>query len=70
MVESFTLGLTGFDVKVARLRACIPQWRLAQELGLRPGVLSEIENGRRSLSPAQLSGIMEVIASMEAARGW
>ncbi len=54
--------MEGFDVKIGRLRERLPQWRLAQALGISPTDLCAIENGRKSLTKDMAERIMLVIA--------
>ena len=41
------------DLMVHRLRAGLRQYRVAQEAGIPPSLLSELETGRRPLTPRQ-----------------
>ena len=40
----------GLELKIARIRARVRQYELARMVGMHPGVLSEIESGRRPIS--------------------
>ena len=41
----------GMEVKIARLRVGLKQYELAAEIGINATALSEMESGRRTISP-------------------
>jgi len=43
--------MNGLDILVARRKLGLNQWQLASFLGIHPARLSEIERGRRALTP-------------------
>jgi len=53
----------GLELKIARLRAGLKQYQLASEVGIASTQLSEIETGRREVSPEVLERILGVIKS-------
>ncbi len=53
--------VNGLDIKIARLKAGFRQYDLAARLGIPPSRLSEIESGRRELSPNLLKRLFEVL---------
>ena len=55
-------GMTGLDLKVARVRSGLRQYDVALKVGIAPNRLSEIENGRRQVSTALFQRILEVIS--------
>lgn len=42
--------MTGRSLKLLRISKNIPQWRLAQKIGITPAYLSAMENGRVEMS--------------------
>lgn len=50
MVTELSL-VTGLDVVVARRRAGLKQYELAQCLGISPTILCDLEHDRRELTP-------------------
>jgi transcriptional regulator with XRE-family HTH domain len=42
--------MTGRSLKLLRISKDIPQWRLAQKVGITPAYLSAMENGRVEMS--------------------
>lgn len=55
--------LTPLDLKIARIKAGLKQYELAARVGIGPTKLSEIETGRREVSPELLERILGVIKS-------
>ena len=55
--------MEGIELKVARIRAGISQWRLAQEAGLHPCRLSEMETGRRPVSKAVVDALEKLLVA-------
>lgn len=51
----------GLELKIARIRAGVRQYELAGRIGMRPGTLSEIECGRRPISPEQTQYLRKVL---------
>jgi transcriptional regulator with XRE-family HTH domain len=49
--------MDGLDVKLARIRYRIPQYRAAAALGIPAPTLSKIENGQRRVAPERLVAI-------------
>ena len=62
MPTTDTSGMTGLDLKVARVRSGLRQYDVALKVGIAPNRLSEIENGRRQVSAALFQRILEVIS--------
>ena len=52
---------TGIDVVVARRRAGLKQYELAQRLSISPTILCDIEHGRRELSEEMASRIARAL---------
>ncbi len=42
--------MIGKTLKIERIRADIPQWKLAEAMGIPQSLLSMVENGRATLS--------------------
>ena len=51
----------GVEVKIARIRAGLRQYKVATSVGILPNRLSEIEAGRRRPSPELLERILQII---------
>ena len=51
----------GLQLRVARLRAGIKQWELAQRVGVSGTVLSRIETGSREPDPDLLARLWEAL---------
>lgn len=51
----------GLQLKFARLKAGLKQYELASKLGIDPARLSEIEAGRRQLSPELAKQIDQIL---------
>ena len=62
------MQVNGIDIKARRLRAGIRQYDLAARIGIYPSRLSEIEAGRRRLSPELLEFILEAIEEKQDAK--
>jgi DNA-binding transcriptional regulator YiaG len=60
--------IRGIELKLARVRAGVRQYRVAQELGIAPTILCEWENERRPLPAAQAARVLAAIDRL-AARG-
>ena len=59
--------MDGLDILVARRRAGLKQFELAQRAGMRPNELSLIENGRLPIKPETLARITAALRQKEAA---
>ena len=59
--------MNGVDIKVARIRAGLRQYRLAGALGISQTVLSQIENGQRIVPQERLEEIARAIRDVTAA---
>jgi transcriptional regulator with XRE-family HTH domain len=59
---------TGIEVKIARLRAGVKQYQLAGMLGIGVSQLSEMETGRRPVSPDMAERIKEVLDESQKTR--
>ena len=59
--------MDGLDILVARRRAGLKQFELAQRAGMRPNELSLIENGRLPITPETLARITAALRQKEAA---
>jgi transcriptional regulator with XRE-family HTH domain len=53
--------MSGIDLKCERIKANIPQYKLAAQLGITQTELSAYENERRLLSPGVIEQIQEAI---------
>ena len=53
----------GLDVVVARRRAGLKQYELAQRLSISPTILCDIEHDRRVLTEELISRIVEVLSA-------
>lgn len=53
--------LEGMEIKIARVRAGLRQYEVAESVGIPPSRLCEIEAGRRQPSPELLARILQVI---------
>ena len=53
--------MTGLDIKIARIRAGLKQFELAQRARVRPNELSMIENDRIVVSPEKLGRIVAAL---------
>lgn len=51
----------GLELKFARLKAGLKQYEVANRLGIDPARLSEIEAGRRQLSPELAKQIDQIL---------
>lgn len=61
METAYSANMAGVDLKVARIRARVPQWELAARLGISPPRLSEIEAGRRPITPEMATKIKQAL---------
>lgn len=61
--------VNGLDIKIMRLRAGLRQYDLAARVGIAPNRLSEIESGRREVSPELLQQILKVMRKRSHAKG-
>jgi transcriptional regulator with XRE-family HTH domain len=61
--------MDGIDIRIARIRAGLKQYEVAQRAGLRPDQLSLIENNRAALTPETLARIGEALRLDKLARG-
>jgi transcriptional regulator with XRE-family HTH domain len=55
----------GMEIKIARLRSGYRQYDLAARLGIPPSRLSEIETGRRKVSPEIVERILKILKVSE-----
>jgi transcriptional regulator with XRE-family HTH domain len=55
------VAVQGLDIKIARIRAGMKQYELAQQVGLRQNELSQIENDRTTATPAKLARIAQAL---------
>ena len=53
--------MDGIEIKIARIRAGLKQYELAQRAGIREPELSMIETGRREPSPETAARIAEAL---------
>jgi transcriptional regulator with XRE-family HTH domain len=53
----------GIDIRIARIRAGLKQYELAQLAGIREPELSMIENGRKQASPEKAVRIAVALSS-------
>jgi transcriptional regulator with XRE-family HTH domain len=58
--------MTGLDIKIARIRAGLRQYKVAAALGITQTVLSQIENEQRNVSQEQLEQITRAIRVLAA----
>lgn len=58
------LPVQGIDIRIARIRAGMKQYELAQRAGIREPELSMIENGRKQASPEKAA---RIVAALETA---
>jgi len=56
--------MTASDLKIARIRAGLRQYRLAAALGISQTALSQIENGQRPVPRERLEAIAEAIRGL------
>lgn len=61
--------MDGIDILVARRRLDLRQWELASAIGIHPARLSEIERGRRPLTPALEQKIRLALEQINRAKG-
>ena len=57
--------MNGTEIKIARIRAGLKQYELAQRAGVREVELSLIENNRRQPSPEKLARIIGALPEGE-----
>ena len=53
------------ELKIARIRARMTQYDLAQKLGIYPTRVSEMERGRRAIDEAVVRVVEEALAALE-----
>jgi DNA-binding transcriptional regulator YiaG len=53
--------MAGIQLKLVRVRAGIRPTQLARALGIAPALLSDWEDGRRSISPQQRQRVLAVL---------
>ncbi len=58
----------GIELKICRIRAGVPQYKLAQRLGIPSTILCDLENGRRRLTETRYRDIVAVLSEMTAER--
>lgn len=59
----------GLRLKFARLKAGLKQYEVANRLGIDPARLSEIEGGRRQLSPELAKQLEQILKKQQAKSG-
>ena len=57
--------MTGIDIKIARIRAGVKQYRLAAQLGVPQSTLCEIESEKKPLEPQLLGKILRILSKEE-----
>jgi transcriptional regulator with XRE-family HTH domain len=55
--------MVGVDIRIARIRAGLKQYVVAAQLGVPQTILSEIETGKRAVSPELLERILGVLGA-------
>jgi transcriptional regulator with XRE-family HTH domain len=60
--------MTGTEIRIARIRAGLRQYELAQRTGIREPELSLIENNRKLVSPEKLARIVAVLPEVSRVR--
>ena len=55
--------MDGIEIKIARIRAGVKQYELAQQAGIRPSELSLIETGRIQPSAEKLDRISRTLST-------
>ena len=60
--------IEGLELKIARIRVGLRQYELAARVGITQTKLSEIECGRRRLTPELSQHIMEALEEAQGAR--
>ena len=60
--------IDGLEIKIARIRVGLRQYELAARLGITQVRLSEIECGRRRLTPELSQHIMEALEEAQGAK--
>lgn len=58
-------SMEGLELKIERIKAGVPQYRVAQALGICPALLSYWENGRRSIPQGMRDRIIETIEHLQ-----
>ena len=61
--------MNGIDLKIARVRAGVRQFRVAAHLGITQSVLCAIENGRRPVTEQEAEAIARAIRRLAARPG-
>jgi transcriptional regulator with XRE-family HTH domain len=56
--------MTGLDLKILRIRAGMRQYRVAAALGISQTVLSQVENGQRTVPPERLEDMARVVRDL------
>lgn len=60
--------MTAFEIVMLRRLQGLKQWKLAQRLNVSATILSEIENGKRPLTPEMKTKITKVFNELESKR--
>lgn len=60
--------MNGLDILVARRKLSLNQWQLASFIGIHPARLSEIERGRRPLTPELENKIKTILNELQKRR--
>ncbi len=61
--------MEGMDLKVLRIRARIPQHKVAARMGICATVLASVENGRRPVKEAFEKRAIQAIEALKEERG-
>lgn len=61
-------AMHGIDLKVSRIKARLKQYEVAARLGMPQTILSEIEAGKREISPEVFVRIEKIIAELSQVR--
>ncbi len=56
--------VNGIELKVLRIRARLPQYRVAQAIGISPQLLCHVENGRKAAAPELAAAIRQAIRQL------
>ena len=52
--------MDGLELKLARVRLGLTQYELGQKLGVHPSRLSEMESGKREVTPAVVEALEQL----------
>lgn len=62
--------MTGRELKIKRVTAGLTQWDVANQLGIQPIRISEMETGKRPIAVAVIEVIDEKLADLERSESW